>query len=444
MFDVVEENKNVKTVKVSLDHESIDDARDVVYNDLSKDIKLKGFRPGMVPRNLINTIIGMDKINELVKDEVAEKAFNMLFRDGLQDSENMLLPPRVKSVELGGTADVLFEIHFFPKVEIESLKGIEIEVPDAGNIDKSVENAMNEIREEKAILVPKEEGQSAQIGDVAEIEYFDLTGKDPEKKTLEIKIGNPEEGSIFTHLVGKKIGDEFDFTSKSENTENETKLHVKVNKLYSRKLPDIDDNLAKMIDEKYETLEDLKNVLKSEFKEAADDIILSLKRDMILEKLIEKTKIDVLDSTIDYFIDYIVDNKKEDGVYDEELKDKFKGDEKAYRESIKSEAINYLKLEGATRLIAKEKSLDVSDDEVFEEAKMMYEESKISDERLKIMLKKDPSLYSTIKQKLLSFKVADELLKDAVIVVRKLNEDDELEDEKKNDEVEESESEGEN
>ncbi len=438
MFEVVEENKNVKIVKVSLDHKSIDDARDKVYNDLSKDIKLKGFRPGMIPRNLINTIIGMDKINDLVKDEVADKAFDVLFKDGLEEGENVLLPPRVKSVELGGNADVFFEMHFFPKVEIESMKGIEIIIPDVGNLDENVERTINELREEKVILIPKGEDQSAQIDDVAEVEYIDLTGKDPEKKTLEIRIGNPEEGTIFPHLIGKKIGDEFDFTSKSENTGNETSLHVKLNKLYSRKLPDIDDNFAKMVDEKYETLEDLKNALKSEVDKSINEIILSIKRDEIAEELAKKTKIDVLDSTIDYFVDYIVDNKKEEKVYDEELKDKFQGDEKAYIDSIRSETIDYLKFEGAVRLIAQEKSLNVSDDEVFEEAKRVYEESKISDERLKITLKTDISLYSSIKRKLLSFKVADELLKDAVLVLKKKN--DGFEDDK----IEGDESEGEN
>ncbi len=434
MLEVVEENKNVKTVKVSLDHESIDDARNEVYDYISKDIKIKGFRPGMVPRNLINTIIGMDRINDLVKDNVADKAFDVLSEGYLKD-ENILLPPKVKSVELGGTADVLFEIHFFPKAEIESMKDIKITIPDFGDSDQEVEKSIEELREEKVILIPKAEDQSAQIEDVAEIEYFDLTGKDPEKKTLEIKIGKPEEGSIFSHLIDKKIGDEFDFTSVSENTGNKTSLHVKLNKLYSRKLPDLDDNFAKMIDEKYETFDDLKTALKNEFDKSMDELILSIKRDAILAELAKKTKIDVLDSTIDYFTDYIKDKKREDKVYDDELKNKFHGDEKAYTDSIKSEIIDYLKLEGAIRLIAQEKSINVSDDKVFEEAKNVYKESKISDERLKIMLKKDHTIYSTIKHELLLSKVANELLKDAVITV-------EEEDEKAS--IENDESEGEN
>jgi hypothetical protein len=83
--------------------------------------------------------------------------------------------------------------------------------------------------------------------------------------------------------------------------------------------------------------------------------------------------------------------------------------------------------------------LSVSDEEIFEEAKRDYEESKISDERLKIMLKKDPALYSMIRRELLSSKVADELLKDAVVTVEKNDEDEVIEDDEENDE-----SEGEN
>ncbi len=441
MFEVVEENKNVKTVKVSLDHKAIDEARDEVYEDISKDIKVKGFRPGMVPRNLINTIIGMDRINSLIKDQVADEAFHMLMRDYFKDINEIdtVLPPKVKSVELGGTADILFEIHAFPKAEIESMKGIEITIPDFGSADEEVSRTIEELREEKAILTPKAVDQSAQIGDVAEIEYVDLNGKDPEKKTLEIRIGEPEEGTIFPHIIGKKVGDEFDFTSTAENTGNKASLHVKLTKLYLKQLPDLDDNFAKMVDEKYETFDDLKATLKDDFNKSLDEVIVSIKRDRILNELVNKTKIDVLDSTIDYFMNYLVDQKKEDKVYDKELKDKFHGDEKAYMNSIRDEVISYLKLEGALKFVAQEKSLSVSDEEIFEEAKRDYEESKISDERLKIMLKKDPALYSMIRRELLSSKVADELLKDAVVTVEKDDEDELIEDDEENDE-----SEGEN
>lgn len=421
MFEIVEENKNVKTVKISLDHEVIDAARNAVYDEISKDIKVKGFRPGMVPRNLINTIIGMDRVNDLVKEHVVDEASSILSKE-YDKSLNILLPPMVKNVELGGTADVVFELHLFPKVEIESMKDVEIKVPNFGDLENHVNESLEELREEKAILVPKEPGQTAEVGDTVEIEYFDLSGKDPEKKTLELKIGEPNEGTIFPHVIGKKIGDEFDFKSTSENTENKTNLHVKVSGLYLRKLPDLDDNFAKMVDEKYETLDDLKASLKKDVDKSIENLLSNIKRDEIIDEMIKKTKIDVLDSTIDYFASSVIERKKEDKAYDKELKEKFNNDEKAYLESAKSEVINYLKLEGALKLIANERSLSVSDDEIFETAKQIYKGSKISEERLKVMLKKDSELYSSINKEILSNKVADELLKDAIFVEDKVGE----------------------
>ncbi|BBJ27643.1 trigger factor [Athalassotoga saccharophila] len=424
MLEVVEENKNVKILKVSMPHEVIEDARDEVYDEISKDIKIKGFRPGMAPRNLINSIIGMDKINEMIKEKVADEAYDVIIEEYLKtpQGDDVILPPRLKSVELGGNAEVTFEIHLFPKVEIESMDKIEITIPKLHNdSEKMINDSIEDLRKEKAILIPKD--GNIEIGDQVEIEYQDLTGKDPEKKELELKVAKPEEGNIFSHLVGKKAGDEFDFSTTAENSGNVTHLHVKILKVYSVKLPEIDDNFAKMVDDKYETLEDLKNNLRSQIDKVMNGFTESLKIDVVLNELVKKTKLDVLDSTIDYFVDYVVDKKKEEKTYDKELKEKFNGDEKAFKDSIREEVINYMKLEGAIKSIAKEKSLDVSDEEIFEEARETYEKSKISDERLKVMLKKDSDLYQSIKRNLMSDKVARELLKNAVVKEEEVGKD---------------------
>ncbi len=435
MLEVVEENKNVKVFKVSMSHDVIEEARDEVYEEISKDIKIKGFRPGMAPRNLINSIIGMDRINEMIKEKVADEAYDVIIEEYLEtpQGEDVILPPRLKSVELGGNAEVTFEIHSFPKVEIESMDNVEIEIPKLhDDRENMVSDSIEELRQEKSILIPKD--GNIEIGDQVEIEYQDLTGKDPEKKELELRVAKSEEGNIFSHLIGKKAGDEFDFSTVAENSGNTTHLHVKILKVYSVKLPDLDDNFAKMVDDKYETFEDLRNSLKSRVDKVIDDFNESLKVDGVLNELVKKTKLDVLDSTIDYFVDYVIGKKKEDKTYDKDLKEKFNGDEKAFKDSIRNDVINYMKLEGAIKLIAKEKSLDVSDEEIFEEAREIYEKSKISDERLKVMLKKDSDLYQSIKRELMSHKVAKELLKSAI--VKEIDVDENSEDELKEDESE--------
>lgn len=426
MFEILEENKNVKLLKVSLPHESIEKVRDEVYEEISKDIKVKGFRPGMVPRNLINSIIGMDKINSMIKERVADEAYDLIVDEYIKtpQGEDVMLPPRLKSVELGGSADVVFEIHAFPKAEVESIDKVEVKIPKFDDKEEMLNDSLEKLREEKAILTPKESG--IEIGDQVEIEYQDLTGKDEEKKVLELKVAKPEEGNVFSHLIGKKVGEEFDFSTVAENSGNTTKLHVKILKVYSVKLPDLDDNFAKMVDEKYETLEDLKNHVKEDIEKSVNDFVRSIERDSILSELVKKTKLDVLDSTIDYFVNYVLNKKKEEKVYDKELKEEFKGDEKAYRDSVMKDIINYLKLEGAIKFVAKEKSLEVSDDDIFQEARKIYEKSKISDERLKVMLKKDSDLYLTIKRDLLSYKVADELLKNAVITEENVENESEM------------------
>ncbi len=418
MFEIAEENKNIKTVRVSLSHEEIEKTRDEIYDKISKDIKVKGFRAGMVPRNMLNTVIGIDHINEMIKERIAEMAYDILVEDESFEDMKPMLPPDLKSVELGGTAEVLFDVYTFPKVEIDSMDNVEISVPKYASdeqIEEDVDHAIEDLREDKAILIPEKEDHSVEIGDRVEIDYT-VVGKSAEKENIELTVKTPNEGSIFSFLIGKYVGDEFDFTNESENTGNINTLHVKINKIYSRQLPELNDEFAKMVDEKFETFDALRQNFKKQILDTIDAIKISFERDYILSTLVERSHLDMADSSLDYFVQRLIEIKKEKKDYERELKEDFKGDEEKYLKSIRDGSINFIKLRSAATKIAAEKGIEVSEDEIFEEAKQRYQKANISDERLRVLIGKDEELKETIVNDIIDRKVAEELLKNAKIV----------------------------
>ncbi len=421
MFEIVKEEQNVKTVKISLDHEAIERTRDKVYNELSQSVKVKGFRKGKVPRNLLNVVIGMEKINNMIKEDVADIALDELYENEKFKELSVMLPPALVSVELGETADVVFEIHVYPNVEVESLEGEEIEIPKIKNedLEDDVKKELERMREENAILKPKDENEIIEIGDQVEIEYH-ITDKDEEPRQFEVIVKEPSEGKIFAELVGKKVGDSIEFVD--EKDENQTSYTMTVKEVYKRTLADLNDDFAKMVDNEAETLEALKEKLRQKIKGSFDDFVKSLEVNNMLDKLEKKTKLNVSKHSIDLFVNHVIMRQKEEKEYEKALKD-FKGDEKAYKDTLKTEITNYLKLKGAVEKIAKEKGIEVSEDEVFDKAKEYYQSLNMSDERLKVTLTKDKELRDRIENEILHNKVAEELLKSAKIVVKDLEEE---------------------
>ncbi len=435
MFEIIDEKQNVKTVKVSLPHEEIEMARDNTYANISKNIKVKGFRPGMVPKKLLNAIIGMEKINEMIKEDIADRAMDELYDDEKFHELNPMMPPALISVNVGETADVIFEVHSYPDVAVESMNGEKIEIPPIKDeeIEEDINRKLQHMREENAILEPKEEEETIEVGDQVEAEYH-VVGTGEKPKEFEIVIEDPSKGKIFADLIGKRVGDTIEF--EEGKSEDKITYSMVVKRVYKRKLADLDDDFAKAVDNEAQTIEALKVKLRNEAKESIKNLIKEGEINMILEKLTDKTTLDISEHSLDLFVNHVIARQKEKKEYEESLKD-FGGDEKTYRDTLKKEIASYLKLKGAVEKIAKEKEIKVLEDEIFERAKEYYRSFGMSDERLKVILSKDKDFYNRVKNELLHRKVAEELLKTAKIVV--MEPEEEIVEEKESGEIREGE-----
>ncbi|WP_456399123.1 trigger factor [Mesoaciditoga sp.] len=417
MLEIIKEEENVKTVKITVESEKVKEATEKVFDELSKNVRIKGFRKGRVPRNLLKTIVGAEEIENMIKEKVADMALDKLYEDEEFKKMNVMLPPALVSIDMGEDAKVVFEIHLYPEVEIESLEGEEIEIPELKeeDVEKDVEEELERLREENAVLEPKGENEVVEEGDHVEIEYH-VTGKEETPRTFDFVVKDPKSSQLFQDILGKKVGDTIEFVD--ERDENKTSYTMKITAIHRRILANLDDEFAKSVDVEAETLEALKQKLKEKIKGSFNDFIKTFEANTILNRLADKTKLKMSDHSLELFINHVIMRQKENKEYEKSLKD-FKGDENAYKESLKKEITNYLKIKGAVEKIAREKDIKVSEEEIFEKAKEYYSSMNISDERLKVTLSKEKELHDRIKNDLLHDKVAEELLKSAKIVVKK-------------------------
>ncbi|MBF0571529.1 MAG: hypothetical protein HQL12_06605 [Candidatus Omnitrophica bacterium] len=112
-----------REMKFEIPREKVTEQMDLVYNEIGKHAKVKGFRPGKVPRHILNVSHG-----QLAKDETIKKIIPQAYHDGV--SQHQLNPidlPEITDVNLkDGVLTFTATLDIRPEVEISKYKGINV------------------------------------------------------------------------------------------------------------------------------------------------------------------------------------------------------------------------------------------------------------------------------------------------------------------------------
>lgn len=278
------------------------------YGKLQKNARIKGFRQGKAPRNVI-----VQLFSKSVRDEVTSSLVNETVVEAVQKHElpvvsTPVLKEAPKVVDgTGLTFTVKVEVR--PKVETldTSLELVRRTKPVT---DADIDAEIERMRQTHAVVEPVETPRPAQKGDLLTVDYTvsvdgvakpDMAGTD---RSVELGNGQllPE---IEAGLAGAEIGQTKTITvargAEEPNKELAGKtvvFEMNVKAMKERKLPAIDDELAKDIGD-YATLAELKQKTRERLEESAKSQSDRALRDAAIESLVEKNTIPVPPSLLD-------------------------------------------------------------------------------------------------------------------------------------------------
>jgi trigger factor len=155
-------------LEIPIDPNDLANEQERAFRELSKNVRMPGFRPGKVPRKLFEAQYGSAQIQERAMEAVVGKAYpKALEENDLDpvDSPQMELLPE----EEGQPVRVRATVAVRPQIELGDYKGIELEGPSASVSDADVENALKELRKDGGTLVPVD--RAVALGDVPTIDY---------------------------------------------------------------------------------------------------------------------------------------------------------------------------------------------------------------------------------------------------------------------------------
>jgi trigger factor len=289
---------------------------DEILGGYAKTIQIPGFRKGKAPRDVLLRKFG-EAFNKEVLGTVIEKALEQVFQDENLSREERPLPyssPQLQEEpELNLEQDLSFSVVYdiLPKVTVGTWKGLEVEAPEGEISDDDINRELEAVRERNAIVLDRDEDAAAEKGDVVTINYCELDDKgmplpNSERQDFVFTLGTGYNIYKFDdEILGMKKGEtrEIVKTYPAEEADSSlagrtVKLRVSLSALKDRKLPELDDDLAQDVDEKYQTLEDLKNSIRKNLTENLERRLREIKISRLLEKIIDSTPVDIPESMI--------------------------------------------------------------------------------------------------------------------------------------------------
>jgi len=287
--------------------DDIQKAADEILIKFGKTAKMRGFRPGHIPLNILR-----QHHNASAWGEAIDKALNNDLQNYVNEKKlRLAAQPRVdfKGYEIGKDVEYAMEFDILPVMPAIDLEKITVTKKVTKLDEKEVDTALENIRKSRSVAEKQDDKYVAANGDVAVIDFTGFIGKDAfeggaaKKHHLTLGSGAFIPG-FEDQIIGHKAGDEFDVNvtfPKEYHAENlagkKARFAVKIHEIRKHILPELNDELAKAVgQESVEKLkEHIRNIINGQYADAAQRNM----RNELLDTLADKVKMDLPESLVE-------------------------------------------------------------------------------------------------------------------------------------------------
>lgn len=415
-------------MKVDVDAKTVQDAFESVTNEFQRSVKLPGFRPGKVPRDIITKNFAKD-----LELEVRRRIINDSYKKAI--AEQNLHPvgsPNIKEGALDKTQNFTFDatVETAPEFELPEYKGLAVKKEIRTVNDADMERALNVLRERVAKYNDVE--RPIQDGDVVVVNYAGtsegrpLTDFAPTARGLtqqqnfwmEIKPGHFIPG--FTEqLIGAVKGDKKPVTVTfpaefvaPQLSGKQGVYEVEVLQVKEKVLPELNDEFGKQWGA--EGIDQLREGVRRDLESELENKTRRSVRSQLIQALSERVQCELPES--------LVQGETRNTVYSIVAENTQRGVSKEAIDEKKDEIFNYaantakekLKVAFLLGRIAEKEKIQVSREELTQRVLAIAQEREVKPEKLIKDLQKSDG-FGAIHEQILLAKVVDFLEQNAAI-----------------------------
>ncbi|MEX2785051.1 trigger factor [Streptococcus sp. H49] len=401
-FENTATNRGLITFTIGQD--KIQPALDKTFNKVKKDLNVPGFRKGRIPRAIFNQRFGEEALYEDTLNAILPAAYDAAVAElGL----DVVAQPKidVKSMEKGADWTLTAEVVTKPEVKLGDYKNLEVsvdvdqEVTDA-EIDQKVEAERNNLAELVLKDDAAEEGDTVVIDFVGSVDGVEFDGGKGDNFSLELGSGQFIPG-FEEQLVGSKAGETLDVNvTFPEDYQSEdlagkaAKFVTTVHEVKAKEVPELDDELAKDIDEEVETLEELKAKYRDELaadkKKAYDDAVEGAALELAVEnaEIVELPE-EMVDAEVHRAMNEFMNNMQRQGISPEMYYQLTGTTEEDLHKQYEVDAEKRTKTNLVIEAIAEAEDFEATEEEIEKEVTELAAEYNMPNEQVRNLLSAD-------------------------------------------------------
>lgn len=310
---------NVVEVNIEIEETTAEKEYEKACKRISQSVNIAGFRKGKAPKNIIEKYVGAESVKREALDAMLPRAFGEVVKE---NDYELISEPVLTSYEYekGKPCKVVAKFELRPEVKISAYKDLSVEIEEYKNEDGSLEKELDKLAERYAELV-KVEGRNTTDKDIVVMDFDGsvdgeaIKGGAAKNYTLDLAHSNFIPG-FAEQLVDKEIGKEFTIKVKFPEDYHEEKLKganaefkITINEIKEKKVPVIDDELAKKIGS-FQSLDELKADIQKYLDGTAKAENEKRSYEAIFNKILENTEVEIHDEMISREADALFNDMK--------------------------------------------------------------------------------------------------------------------------------------
>jgi trigger factor len=371
VLSVTKQTSTVRVLEIEASPEEFAEEENQAYARLRRDVKVPGFRPGKVPREVLRARYG-----KVAEADAVDSCVSAVLSEALTETNLVLLAdPVIREVERTASGGVTFkaEVEVLPELDLPSYEKLQVVREVEEPSDEHVEERLEGLRQMSARVTVVD--RPAQEGDVVRFSYrrLDPTGVPLVGTAVDdnsLVVGEREDLRPFWETMrGARAAETREFSVEKRvpddaaatgATAREQRYSVTVKEVCERELPELDDEFARDIG-RFGSLDELREHVRARLTEEAEETATSAAQDQLLRTVVDKSAVEAIPSLVERHLSSVVEEAREehhargDGrPFDENHI------REAHRSRAKAEVAEYL----VVRRIAHDEGLEPSEEEV--------------------------------------------------------------------------------
>jgi len=305
-----------RKIHIEIPGEAVREEFSRVYGALSQRARIKGFRPGKVPRTVLEGIYG---------DEAKSRTLSRLVEQSLREAVkekglHVVSPPEVEPGELVEGSPFSFSavVEIKPEIEVKNYLGLEVERIKLTVEESQVDEALSGFQDAHAHLQPVEDRDVVEQGDCVLIDFSGTIDGKPfaggqGKNTLLQVDGGSTLSQFEEAMVGLKRDMDHNISvtypkdyGNRELAGKAVDFRVHIKEIKKKILPSLDDEFAKDYGE-CASLAELKDKVRARLESELREIQNRELKEQLLTRLIETHPFEVPTAMVDQQLRYLME-----------------------------------------------------------------------------------------------------------------------------------------